>query len=104
MAQGTDSTKTAAVAALHPPHGIQQHHGIAPDRDERKAPRGQQVIPGRGLAAARAVRLGAAARAHLDLDGIGGLDQPHSGVDEARKVVAGIEQPGEQHDQLPWQR
>jgi hypothetical protein len=28
---------------------------------------------------------------HVDLDGGGGFDQPHGGVDEAREVVAGVE-------------
>ena len=42
----------AAPATLHAPHGIQQHHGIAPDRDELKAPHGQHVVSGPGSAAA----------------------------------------------------
>ena len=50
------------------------------------------------------MRLGAAAWAHVDSGGAGGFDPPHSGVDEAWKVVTGIEQAGEQHEQLPWQR
>ena len=48
------------------------------------------------------MRLGATAWAHVDLDGAGGLYQPHSGINEAWKVVAGTEQAGEQHGQLPW--
>lgn len=67
---------------------MQQHHGIAPDRYELEALHGQQVASGSGLAAARAVCLGAPARTHVDLDGGGGLDQPHGRVDEAREVVA----------------
>ena len=38
------------------------------------------------------MRPGAAARSHVDLDHVGGFDQPRGGVDEARKVVASIEQ------------
>ena len=49
------------------------------------------------------MRLGAAARTHVDLNGAGGFKQPHSGIDEAWEVMAGIEQPSEQHVQLPWQ-
>jgi hypothetical protein len=40
-----------------------------------------------------------------DLDGAGGRDQPHGGIDEPREVVTGIEQAGNQHGRLsrqPW--
>jgi len=50
------------------------------------------------------MRLGASAWTHVDLDDAGGFKQPHGGIDEAWKVVAGIEQPGKQHGRLPWQR
>ena len=86
--------------ALHTPHGVQQHHAITPDRDEFEATCGQQVVSGRNSAAARTMRLGA--WTHVDLDDAGGFKQPHSGVDEAWKVVAGIEQPSKQHGRQPW--
>ena len=94
----------AALATLHASHGIQQMHRIAPDRDELEAPHGQYVISGRALAAARAVRLGASARPNIDLDGAGGLHQPHGGIDEPREVVTGIEQTGKQHGRLSRQQ
>jgi len=54
-------------------------------------------LTGLGCAAARAARLGATAWAYVSLDRAGGLYQPHGGINEALKVVAGIEQSGEQH-------
>ena len=59
---------------------------------------------GKTFTAITSVRLGAAARLHVDSGGAGGFDQPHSGIDEAWKVVTGIEQPGKQHGRLPRQR
>jgi len=43
------------------------------------------------------VGLGAAPRPYLDLDGLGGFIEPRAFVDEARKVVTGIEETGERH-------
>jgi len=45
----------------------------------------------RGPATALAVRLGATAGPHIDRDGAGGLHWPHAGVDEAWRMVAGLD-------------
>ena len=65
---------------------------------------GSKSYPGAALPQHEQCALEPPAGTHLGLDGAGGFDQPYSGIDEAWKVMVGIEQPGEQHGQLPRQR
>src|SRR6202049_4167351 len=74
-----------AGPAIDAPHAVKQQHHEAPERDEFEAAQAEVIIAGGGPMAARAYRLCAAARSHVNLDEAALRAQPRRLVDEARK-------------------
>ena len=87
----------AAVPAINPSHGVQEHHHEAPQRDKLKSPLPKVIVAGRRPVAARAHRLRAAAGPHGDLDGLAVGAMLRLLVDEAGKVLILVQQGDQPH-------
>ena len=86
-----------AGSAIDPPHAVKQQHHETPERDEFEAAQAEVIVTGGGLMAARAYRLRATARSHVNLDGAFVRAKPRLLVDEAWKVMAVVEEGDQPH-------
>lgn len=89
--------RTAAGFAIDPPHLVNQLHRETPERDEIEAAHAEVIVAAPRPMAARAHRLGAAPRPHVDFDRPLVAAQPRLRVDEARNVVAVVEDGDQLH-------
>ena len=75
----------------HPPHGIEEDDGEAPDRDKLEAARRHLVVATGRFMTPRTTRFGPLPGANINLNPVGVGAQASSGIDEAREMVTGIE-------------
>jgi hypothetical protein len=61
----------AAIRAVDPPHGVQEHDSDSPERDELETTLGQRVIDATRALTDRANGLGVRPGTYLDFDSIG---------------------------------
>src|ERR1700746_2599464 len=77
-----------AGSAIDPAHAVKQQDHETPERHEFETAQAKMIIAGGGLMTARAHRLCAAARSHVNLDDAALRAQPPLPVGEAWKVMA----------------
>jgi hypothetical protein len=99
-----------AGPAIDPAHAVKEQHHEAPERNEFEAAQAEVIVAGGRPMAARTHRLGTAARPHADFDQAAVRAQPRLLVDEARKVMAVVEEGDQPHarkvpskSQVDWQ-